>query len=286
MVRVFGSLMLVLASVSSFAAGNDLAVEQRRADDSAWDRRNLGTPSVNSIYSFDVATTRPVMVSLSSSLQISSGVLGLTFTPFSGSFVDLLSKPTTLAGYGITDAYPLAGNPSSFLTSATAASTYATQSSLTSGLAAKFNTPAGTTAQYVRGDGSLATLPTVASRVFNNSVSRALGTCFQVSATRDASVSYAVDITTSITLGGSPKGSAYLRYYTDSGCTTGQQTVIGGTNGFPTTLSVTVGQQLVGSVPLAGKIPAGVWARLETVIDSGSGATVTFAARPGQEVFE
>lgn len=91
------------------------------------------------------------------------------------------NSATTLDGYGITDAYPLSGNPSGFLTavtsgqittalgftpynatnpagyltSVTAASTYATQAAL----ATKFTTPTGTTAQYVRGDGSLATLP-------------------------------------------------------------------------------------------------------------------------------
>lgn len=37
-------------------------------------------------------------------------------TFFSGSFLDLTSKPTTLAGYNISDAYPLIGNPSGFLT--------------------------------------------------------------------------------------------------------------------------------------------------------------------------
>ncbi len=34
------------------------------------------------------------------------------------SFTSLTGKPTTLSGYGITDAYPLTGNPSNFLTSA------------------------------------------------------------------------------------------------------------------------------------------------------------------------
>lgn len=41
-------------------------------------------------------------------------VIGHTHT-----FASLTSKPTTLAGYGITDAYPLTGNPSGFLTSFT-----------------------------------------------------------------------------------------------------------------------------------------------------------------------
>lgn len=35
------------------------------------------------------------------------------------SFNNLTSKPTTLAGYGITNAYPLSGNPSGFLTGVT-----------------------------------------------------------------------------------------------------------------------------------------------------------------------
>lgn len=43
----------------------------------------------------------------------------------------------------------------------TTLSGYATSSSLTSGLAGKYNTPTGTTAQYVRGDGTLATFPTI-----------------------------------------------------------------------------------------------------------------------------
>jgi hypothetical protein len=46
-------------------------------------------------------------------------LLGHTHT-----FASLTSKPTTLAGYGIIDAYPLTGNPSGFLTSLTAGLLY------------------------------------------------------------------------------------------------------------------------------------------------------------------
>ncbi len=52
----------------------------------------------------------------------------------------ITATPTTIAGYGLTDA-----------------------ASLTQ-LATKFNIPTGTTAQYIRGDGSLATLP-IAKRI-------------------------------------------------------------------------------------------------------------------------
>lgn len=55
-----------------------------------------------------------------------------------------------------------ASNPSGFITSS-ALSPYATVTFTTTGLAAKFNTPAGTTAQYVRGDGSLAPFPSIPS---------------------------------------------------------------------------------------------------------------------------
>lgn len=39
-------------------------------------------------------------------------------TSHSHNFLSISAKPTTLSGYGITDAYPLTGNPSAFLTSA------------------------------------------------------------------------------------------------------------------------------------------------------------------------
>ena len=52
----------------------------------------------------------------------------------------ITSTPTTVAGYGLTDA------------------------ATTTQLATKFNNPTGTTAQYIRGDGSLATLP-IAKRI-------------------------------------------------------------------------------------------------------------------------
>jgi len=65
----------------------------------------------------------------------------------------ITATPTTLAGYGITDGVTPA-----------ALGSYATTSALTSGLAGKFSTPTGTTSQYIRGDGSLATLP-VARRI-------------------------------------------------------------------------------------------------------------------------
>lgn len=173
---------------------------------------------------------------------------------------------------------------------------------LQTALNAKFTTPTGITGQYVRGDGSLGTfpslatvattgsyndltnkptIPTIPSRSFANGA-RALNSCFQISSTRDAMVSYAVDVTTTVSLGGSPEGSAYLRTYTNSGCSTGQVGIISGSSGQPTTLTVSVGQQIRGSVNLYGMVPAGLWARIETS-NTGTGTAPAFAVRSDQQ---
>lgn len=112
------------------------------------------------------------------------------------SFSSLTGKPTTLLGYGITDAYPLTGNPSNFLTTITSGQVTGalgytpitnartltingtafdlsanrtwtvgdvTTANLIAGLATKENTiTAGTNLQYWRGDKTWQTLNTTA----------------------------------------------------------------------------------------------------------------------------
>ena len=82
------------------------------------------------------ATAAGTYVSASGSYSDPLWIVGLTWPKISGT-------PTTLGGYGITDAYPLSGNPSGFITasalspyllSATAASTYV-------GLAGSYSNP-------------------------------------------------------------------------------------------------------------------------------------------------
>lgn len=106
--------------------------------------RFLPVPASDCVLFFNTSTLLPDCATFAAGLSISSGVL-TSAPPFSS----ISGLPTTLAGYGITDG----------LSSVAAASAYATQSALTSGLAGKYDAPIGTAAQYVRGDGSLATLP-------------------------------------------------------------------------------------------------------------------------------
>lgn len=96
------------------------------------------------------------------------------------SFTSLADKPTSLSGYGITDAYPLVGNPSGFITNIPAQS----WSSITgkpsfSSVAISgdyndlINKPSiysftGFANQYTRGDGTYITFPTALSSFTND----------------------------------------------------------------------------------------------------------------------
>jgi hypothetical protein len=114
-----------------------------------------------------------------------------------------------------------------------------------------------------------------------NYTTRSLNTCFQVSASRDALVTYAVDIATSLSLSGGQAGTVYLRTYTNNTCTTGAQELARFQNGNTGTLTVglAISQNVTGT--LTGVAPAGVWIQLVTENTTG---TPTFTARPGQEV--
>lgn len=155
---------LLLIPLLADAAGNNMKLLQRRADDSGEDYRLLATPAggADGIMYYDGTISRPGYLTYGTGLSVSGGVLSATaaaqvqtdwnattglgvllhkptalsaFTndvgfalstslatvATSGTFSSLMSKPTTLSGYGITDAYPLTGNPSSFLTGITSA---------------------------------------------------------------------------------------------------------------------------------------------------------------------
>lgn len=74
--------------------------------------------------------------------------------PHTQAYSTITGTPTTVAGYGITDAVSAAGL-------STTLSGYSTTASLASGLSTKFNTPTGNTSQYLRGDGTIASFPTI-----------------------------------------------------------------------------------------------------------------------------
>lgn len=285
----------------------NMRFKQRNAADNGDVDRFVAPPATgsNCLFFFNGSTVLPTCASIGAGLALTDGVLTSTATGsaqvnsdwtatsgparilnkpsismvgMTGQYADLLGAPS-LATVATTGAYAdLAGKPS-----IPAAQVPADWSS-TTGVSRILNKP---TLAAVATSGSWNDLidkpaipSAIAPRVYAYRTP-ALATCFQLSATRDVQVSYAVDITVTLTLTGGARGSVFLRSYTDSACTAGQQTLVGGSSGLPASLSVTVGLQNLGTVALPAVVPAGAWVRIETTSDAG---TPTFAARSGQEV--
>lgn len=111
--------------------------------------------------------------------------------------------------------------------------------------------------------------------------SRSLNSCFQISTTTDALVSYSVDISTSLSLTTGQQGTAYLEVSDDSGCSTGTQEIARFVNGNTGTL--TVGLSLVQNTTgtLTGIVPQNKYVKIRTQNNTG---TPTFTFRSAQEV--
>lgn len=179
----------------------------------------------------------------------------------------------------------LTGKPSTFTPSAhTHAASDITSGTKTSAFISDF-TSSARGAISVTGNGSynsgtgVITINSPAAHSFNYTT-RSLNTCFQPSSTRDALVTYSVDIATTLSLTTGQTGTVYLEIFSDSGCTTGTQEITRFVNG--NTGSLTIGLNITQNVTgtLTGVIPAGSYVKLRTQNNTG---TPTFTARPGQE---
>lgn len=212
---------------------------------------------------------------------------------------DTMSIPNAISQLTNDVGFITSGSLSSYLTSSSAASTYATQTAL-SGKQASITT--GTTGQYFRGDLSLATFPSIPAaqiqsdwtqattssldyiknkpaRSFNYP-SRALNSCFQISATQDAIFHYRVDVTTGLSLASGAQGTITITSYTNSGCTTGAQALVDGTAAQTGSLVIGLNISQVVSIALDGMTPANRWLKITTANTVG---TPTFAIRAAQQ---
>jgi hypothetical protein len=310
--------LLILIPALAMAGPNDIVATQRNAADTGLAPARLVTAPTggsNAVMGYNGTTNLPVHWLVGGGLGVSSGALvalpqawaSITGKPTfatvatTGSYADLsglpalfngaygslsgipstfapsahtqawntiTATPTTLGGYGIIDG----------VTSSTLGS-YATTASVTTGLATKFNAPGGTTAQYVRGDGSLATLP-VASVPSQAAATRSLNTIFQVSSSRGAWASYSVQLTVSASITGGQNGDVVLEIASDAGFTASVQTVAIAGLGQTYTLAIALAGVQPQTGVVAGYIPAGYYVRLRTVNNTG---TPTFSYRAGQE---
>lgn len=130
--------------------------------------------------------------------------------------------------------------------------------------------------------------PAYAARAFTNNPSRTIQTVaasangFQLSSTRDASVSYSVTIATTSTIGGPQLGTVVLEICaTNSATAASWQEVARSTNGQTITLAITLQSVQTSAGALGCIVPAGYCCRLRSVSTSGA---PTFAFNSGQEV--
>ena len=182
---------LLFLPILAFAGPNDVVTNQRNAADTGAIPRTVAKPpgTQDGIMGYKAVTPdgpRPFHWTVGAGLAISADALtalpqgwdqitgkpALSAVATSGSYGDLTNKPALFSGaYGSLTGVPASFTPaahnqawSTITATPTTLSGYgitdaASTSSVASALAGKLNNPTGTTSQYLRGDGSLSTLP-------------------------------------------------------------------------------------------------------------------------------
>lgn len=113
------------------------------------------------------------------------------------------------------------------------------------------------------------TINSPAIRIFNYP-SRALNSCFQISSTNDADFHYNIKITANLTLTGGDVGTVTATSYTNSGCTTGAQTLNAKQNGNTGTLTIGIATAQLTTVGIDGTLPGGKWLKMTTAQTTGT----------------
>ena len=116
--------------------------------------------------------------------------------------------------------------------------------------------------------------------VDQTSVARSLNTAVQVSATRDAMVTYSVRITVTASITGGQNGDVQLQIASDAGFTQDVQTISMQGNGQTYTLAIALQGVQPGTAIVSGMVPAGYYVKIVTVNNTG---TPAFSYRSGQE---
>lgn len=230
-----------------------------------------------------------------------------TFPPaaHSQAWSTITSTPTTLAGYGITDAYPLTGNPSGFLTSissgqvtaalgftpynATNPSGYVTQAGVRSAITlTTTGTSGAATYNSTTGALNIPSYTTPSTPSINDNPGRALvattaATGFQVSATRVAHVCYEGSFSTTSTIGGPSSASVFLETADTNSTTPGDWTTKAQqTYSNTITLAIVLNQVQGNNWSMCRYIPAGKFVRIRVGSITGTASATINAAQ--QEV--
>lgn len=287
--------LLALLPALAMAAGNDLFINQRNASDTATQTRLVVKPSTDGLFGFNVATQLPVFFTLGPNLVISNGVLNapLTVGPAGAN-----GRDGTNGTNGISPALSIGSVSSGSTSSATLTGTQAAPvlnlvlqkgDTGATGPVSTVPGPAGQDStvpgpQGIQGPpgatgatgpaGSPAPTPT------QSAATRTLNTIYRVSTTRPAWVTYSVQLTVTATIAGGQNGDVILEIASDAAFTTAVQTLSITGLGQVYTLAVAIQGVQPQTGVVSGFIPAGYYARLRTVNNTG---TPTYLVRAGQE---
>lgn len=207
---------------------------------------------------------------LGSNFSVSAGTLNYTVP--AQSFASLTGKPTTLSGYGITNAYPLTGNPSGFLLSEVDGS-IANEIELASqtGNSGKYLTTNGTTTSWATA------APTVPIPTAIAAGNRNFNQAYQISSTRPTTVSVTPSIVITIGVLGSVTGQSILEISAN------------GSSGWiyigeVANQSSTIGLSTTNRAPISADLPSGYYWRLRTVNTiTGLNTNPTYSFSGGSE---
>lgn len=165
------TLAILLALIPSLAISQiaeEIRIQQRDATNTNYFMRTFGSPPSGGntgLLTIDGSSRLPQYYIAGTGISFNTTAKTINVTGFEPTITGSTSDKYW-AGDKTWKTFPTAlsdfTNDLSFVTSSdlsTSLSNYAQLSQLSAGLATKFDTPTGTTSQYIRGDGSLATLP-------------------------------------------------------------------------------------------------------------------------------
>ena len=219
-----------------------------------------------------------------------SGKPSLSTVATSGAYADLSGKPSIPAAQVQSDWNAVSGI-GVILNKPTMTGGTVTSIAAGSGLSGGTITTSGTISlPNVGSAGSYNTVTTDAqgrvssgSMRSQSSATRTLNTTFQVSATRDAVVQYAVQTTITASIAGGQDADVFLDIASDSGFTTNVQSLDVAPCSQTYTLAIALQGVQKCAAQVRGFVPAGYYARIRTVSNTGAPA---FAYRLGQEVLQ
>uniref|UniRef100_A0AAU6W2P1 Tail fiber protein n=4 Tax=unclassified bacterial viruses TaxID=12333 RepID=A0AAU6W2P1_9VIRU len=296
--------LMTLLPALTMAAGNDLFIDQRRSDDSITEKKRITVPLSDALIGYNASSRSPVAFTFGTNLVLTNGVLNapLTAGPKGDTGAAGANGQPGPAGANGRDGTNGSNGVSPALSIGSVSSGSTSSAMLTgtqsapilnlvlqkgdagaTGAASTVPGPAGQDSTVPGPPGATgATGPagSPAPTPTQSTASRALNTIYRVSTTRPAWVTYSVQLTVTATIAGGQNGDVVLEIASDAGFTTSVQTLSISGLGQVYSLAVAIQGVQPQTGVVSGFVPAGYYARLRTVNNTGA---PTYLFRAGQE---